>query len=181
MNKIKHIFQKNRFVAAACILLAACLCVSGVAAYMADADKARNQFTIGGVNVELTEEFNPPEKLTPGVVIEKDVKVTNTGPNSCYVRVLAVFSNSDMGQYCTVDWNTTDWVYNENDSYWYYTKAIIDGEVTTSLFTTITLSEEIPEAAIKDFDMIVYTESYQADGFADYQSAWANYQANKPA
>lgn len=43
-----------------------------------------------------------------------------------------------------------------------------------------TLNENTPDADIRDFDILVYAESYQAKGFSDYGSAWDNYQKNKP-
>lgn len=150
-------------------------------AYMSDAERADNEFSIGGSNIDIVEEFDPPKELTPGVSFTKNVSVKNEGPNSCYVRVMAVFTNGDMGNYCTVDWNKTDWVYDESDGYWYYTKSVPDNGSTTSLFTTVTLSEDTPESMIQSFDMIVYAESYHASGFASYQDAWSQYHANKPS
>lgn len=151
-----------------------------VGAYMSDADQLRNQISIGGSSIDIVEEFDPPKELTPGVSFTKNVSVINNGPNACYVRVLAVFTDSDMGDYCTVDWNTTDWVYNSEDGYWYYINPVADSTATTSLFTTITLSGDIPESSINSFDMLVYAECYQADGFDDYEAAWAHYHVNKP-
>ena len=163
-----------------CFICLSCALTTGVVAYLSDADNSDNSFIIGGNTIELVEEFIPPKELAPGVVIKKDVSVTNTGLNDCYVRVMAVFTNSDMGDWCTVDWNTgAGWVYNQEDGYWYYPNPISNGETTPSLFTTITLSEDIPESLVKDFDMIVYAESYQSADSEDYASAWEGYKANK--
>ena len=180
MDKLKIFFRQNKAVVTLCLLLVLSFGITGVVAYLTDADRANNAMTIGGNHIALTEEFIPPESLAPGIVIPKNVKVTNTGITSCYVRVFAEFTDSDMGQYCEVDWNTTDWVYNSGDQYWYYKNAIATGESTTSLFTTITLIDGDYEAVIKDFDVIVYAESYQSYGFDKYEDAWAHYQINKP-
>ena len=167
-------------VIVSCLLVSVTLGVCGVLAHYVDADKANNKFVVGSNIIEIVEEFDPPQELVPGVSFTKDVQVKNTGTVDCYVRVLAEFSDSDMGKHCTVDWNKTDWVYSDEDGYWYYKNAIAPNESTSSLFTKITLSEDIDPAAIKDFDIIVYAESYQAYGFSDYISAWENYQVNKP-
>jgi surface protein len=163
-------------------LVVAMLCVgvyNTITAYMSDGGRLVNTFVIGGNQVEILEDFIPPEKLTPGTSFKKEVKVSNVGVNECFIRVMVQFTNSDMGQYCTVDWNTDDWVFNEEDSYWYYKHPVANGNETTSLFTRITLSNDIPEAIIKDFDVIVYTESYQSGDLESYEEAWAIYHANK--
>lgn len=151
-----------------------------ISAYLSDADTARNRITIGSNVIEIVEEFEPPKKLEPGITFKKDVKVTNTGTVNCYIRVMAVFANGDMGSYCTVNWNDDVWCYNEQDGYWYYPVRVAAGATTPSLFTTVTLSEDIPEAEITDFDIIIYAESYQSYGFDHYTEAWENYQKNKP-
>lgn len=149
-------------------------------AYLSDGDSAVNEITVGGNRVEIVEEFEPPAELVPGVSFTKDVKVENVGPSDCYVRIKAVFTDSDMGKYCSVDFNTTDYTYNEADGYYYYKKILKSGDATPSLFTTVTLSNAITTAEIKDFDILVYTESYQSAGFTDYSKAWEHYHKNKP-
>ncbi len=112
-------------------------------------------------------------------MITKDVKIRNTGKDDCYVRVLSLFSDSDMEKYCTVNYNTTDFTYNKNDGYYYYKKVLKKGETTPSLFTTVTISKNIPQDEIRKFDIIVYQESYQSYGFDSYQAAWDHYHRNQ--
>ena len=178
MNKINRI-SKKLFMTTTFLLIVAGIMVAGILAYLAYMDRAGNRFVVGGVNTEIVEEFKPPKVIMPGTVIPKDVKVKSHGPSACYVRVLAVFADSDMGQYCAVDWNTKDWV-KQADGYYYYVKPIAEGESTTSLFTQIKVKDDTPEAVIKDVDMIVYAESYQADGYSSWQEAWNDYQINRP-
>lgn len=172
--------KRATFVLFSLVVVVVVALTSGITAYLTDGDSADNNLSIGGNRVEIVEEFTPPEELLPGVVIPKNVMVTNVGPSDCYVRVMAVFSNGDMKQYCEVDWNTSNWVLNSTDGYWYYTKPIATGESTPSLFTTITIDDSAPADAIVEFDMIVYAESYQSAGSNSYTEAWANYQTNKP-
>ena len=162
------------------VLIASLFTVGGVFAYLSDADVAVNQVTVGGNRVDLIEEFTPPAKLEPGISFAKDVKVSNVGPSDCFVRIKAVFTDSDMEKYCTVDFNTRDYEYNETDGYYYYKKVLKSEEETPSLFTTVSLSESIPADEIRDFDILVYTETYQSYGFDDYEDAWNHYHRNKP-
>ena len=67
------------------LLLTGVLClasVGGVSAYLTDYDKVSNQFTVGKVDVELTEDNWKPDdhkKIEPGKVISKDPRIKNTG------------------------------------------------------------------------------------------------------
>lgn len=170
--------RKRGIILIVVLILAICSC-GGILAYLTSVDNAYNSVKVGGVNTEIIEDFSPPNKIKPGTSFTKDVKVQNTGPSDCYVRVKAVFTDSSMGDVCTVDWNKTDYVYNEKDGYYYYKHILSDGDKTESLFTTITVSDKISEADIIDFDVLVYAEAYQSDGFTDYAKAWEHYAANK--
>ena len=155
------------------------LSMTGIMAYLADGETAVNQSVIGGNRVEIVEEYDPPEEVKPGTVIHKDVKVKNVGHSDCYVRVMAVFSDSAMADHCTVDWNLNDFVYNQTDGYYYYPGVLEKSESTPSLFTTVTVSGSADEKDIVPFSIIVYAESYQAGGFSDYQDAWQHFERNK--
>ena len=55
--------------------------------YLTDYDKVSNQFTVGKVDVELTEDNWKPDdhkKIEPGKVISKDPRIKNTGINDAY-------------------------------------------------------------------------------------------------
>ena len=162
------------------LLFTAFFLTGAINAYFTDGDTAVNNVSVGGNRIELVEVFEPPAKLEPGVSFTKDVKVRNVGPNDCYVRIKAVFTDSDMGKYCTLDLNEQAYEYSQSDGYYYYKKSLKQGEETESLFTCVSLSDVIPEVEIKDFDILVYTETYQSYGFSDYREAWAHYQRNKP-
>lgn len=176
---IQKIKKRNFIIAVAAVLLSG-FAARGVYAYYTDGDHAINEFTIGGCNVEVVENYEPPKELSPGVKFTKEISVKNLGSSSAYVRIKAVFTTSDMEQWCTLDWNTKDFIYNEDDGFWYYTKPLDEGENTTNLFTSVTLSKDIPESEIEAFDILIYTEAYQSYGFNDYQSAWDYYVINKP-
>ena len=171
--------KKKGIIVAAVLSL---LCIGGIAAYLTTATKITNTITVGYNEVEIVEDFTPPIEMKPGVSFQKEVAVSNTGPVDCFVRVLSLFSRSDMEDLCDVNYNTQDWEYNETDQYWYYKHSLKAGETTEPLFDTVKIHDDASEAAIKAFDIIVYAESYQDSGeFSNYQVAWEHFQINHPA
>ena len=58
-------------------------------AYLIANDSVSNEFTIGENKIEIEEEYDPPEKLTPGIEINKKPSVKNTGNLYCYVRKIS--------------------------------------------------------------------------------------------
>lgn len=84
------------------VCLVACLAVTAIAgaslAYFTAEDTADNVFTMKGIKVEINEEFEQGSELIPGLDINKDVYVTNTGTSDAYVRVhIAVPAALDDG------------------------------------------------------------------------------------
>lgn len=132
---------------------------SSVSAYIVDKATKKNSFTIGYVETKIEEDYTPPHKLKPGITFPKKVTVKNTGPNDCYVRMLVTFSNSQMENVCSIDYNKTDWRKDEQDGYWYYNSLLKSGETTKPLFTTVTISSDVEEDNLQDFDTNVYHES----------------------
>lgn len=153
--------------------------VLGIMSFLSDGDTKSNSVTIASNKIELVEDFEPPKELKPGISFKKDVRVENKGSN-CFVRIKARFTDSDMEKYCTVDYNTTDYEYEESSGFYYLKRVLNEGETAPSLFTTVTLSDSIPEAEIKDFDILIYAESYQQGKFTDYREAWDYFMRNKP-
>lgn len=83
----KRRMRKNLLLGAC---LAGVLAVGGIFAYFTDTDSAANVFTVGKVEVDLTEpeyDAHPEDHkdLTPDKVLDKDPKVTNTGINDVFV------------------------------------------------------------------------------------------------
>lgn len=75
---------------AACVLVGA-LGVGGTIAYMTDNESTTNTFTVGKINVDLTEPNYPGndspdvKDLVPNQEVQKDPKVTNVGVNDAIV------------------------------------------------------------------------------------------------
>lgn len=135
------------------LLLVAMLCmvailgVGGTLAYFTADDSATNTFTVGNVQIDLTEpewdkhgKEDAPE-VYPGEALAKDPTVTNIGKNPCFVRVkvegLDQFAEKFNGAMITLryidannqyhdGYNTTDWEYY--GGYYYYKKVLATAE-----------------------------------------------------
>ena len=176
-KKLNKLSKKPDWVIIVVIMALITLSLNHMLAYLMDGDSKTNAMHIGGTNITINEEFDP-EPIIPGGVIHKKVKIHNDGPNTCYIRTRVLFSDSDVGQYAKVDWKLTDWVYDDSDDFYYYKYPVVEGKSTSYLMTKVTLSEDIPQNMIKDVDVLVYAEGYQAEGADDYSDAWNKYQGN---
>ena len=163
--------MKKRYL----ILLSAAAAVTAAGTGMAvswlsDVDAAENMLTPGGVNTSITETFEDPGIPDPGEVISKSVAITNNGPNACYVRAAAYFSESDMEELCEVDYNTGSWQYS--GGWWYYRDILEADETTAPLFTAVKVSGSAVPEDIHAFDIYVVQESRQSEGNGSCFEAW---------
>ena len=152
---------------------------TGIIAYLSDADKATNEISIGQQEIEIVEKYEPPKDPKPGTSFKKNVAIKNIGLSDCFTRVKVVFSRSDMEEISIIDWNKQTWKYNDKDGYWYYIKPLKYNETSDSLMENVTISEFAEEADIKDYDIIIYSESVQKGDFENYQDAWIEFEKNK--
>jgi len=163
--------MKKRNMILLSVAAAAALTGSQMAsAWFSDADAAVNLLTPGGVNTSITESFEDPGVPEPGEVIEKTVAIMNNGPNDCYVRAAAYFSESDMEELCEVDYDTGHWRYD--GGWWYYDDILETGETTSPLFTSVKVSENAAAEKIHAFDIYIVQESRQAAGSTNAFDAW---------
>ncbi len=80
--------MKKKIVALCLIACFAVMAITGASlAYFTAEDTADNVFTMKGIKVEINEEFEDGSELIPGLDINKDIYVTNTGTSDAYVRV----------------------------------------------------------------------------------------------
>lgn len=160
MNITKELQNKNHRKTLIVLFIVLSLGLfSSVSAYFVDKVTAKNSFTIGYVETKIEEDYTPPKELKPGITFPKKVTVKNTGPNDCYVRMLVTFSNSQMENVCSIDYNKTDWKKNDHDGYWYYNSLLKSGETTKPLFEKVTVRSDVNPNDLQDFDINVYHES----------------------
>ena len=79
--------------------------ISGIS-YLQDRDTAVNHLSVDSNESAVQENFHKPGNLNEGMIISKQVAVTNTGDVPCYVRV-RVMPASDPAAY-QFDFNTHD-------------------------------------------------------------------------
>lgn len=145
--------MKRKLFAGALILICLSVLVGGTMAYFTKSDTAHNVITSGEINIELLEwadegKTTPfPEEGTegvmPGAEVIKIVEIKNTGANEAYVRIqikkdiaLADGMNIDPDTgLLKIEFNATDWT--AQDGFYYYNEALLPGETTTPLFTSV--------------------------------------------
>ena len=159
------------------MLLIALLGVAYIAAgatyaYLNATASKGNEFTIGENEVELKEDFTPPSDIGPGDKIKKKVWIENVGNTNTYVRAKILFSDSDMENNCEPLVLGDNWVYNENDNYYYYTEKIAPGSKTSNLIEYVKIKSRIEDNEVKSFDVTVYVESKTSEEVNNYQAAW---------
>ena len=164
--------------------LSATAAIGGTLAYFTDTADATNTFTVGNVEIELTEPKwteavkntdGKMENVYPGQILDKDPTVTNNGKNSCFVRVsvsnLDQFEDEGMIAYLTGDEKGKlgdNWV-KEGD-YFYYTKELAASEATSPLFQKIEIPTGLTNGKEDRYskvakDIVVNAEAVQSQGF----------------
>lgn len=143
-------------------LAAACACVMvfglsafGTHSYLQAKDTKVNQFTSGFVDTELSGDQNEA--------------VRNTGNVPAYVR-MRVLPAADPEKF-SFAFNTDDWEKDGTsaDSWWYYKDILEPGEVTSDLFTDVTITGDLSGS---DRDFAVYEESSQSEGYGNPKDAF---------
>lgn len=176
--------MKKKLVAMCMVVcLSAIAIVGGTLAYFTDDEEATNTFTIGNVDITLTElnwtgsgSQDAPE-VYPGEPLAKDPTVTNDGANPCFVRInvegLDCLGNAGMITYRTdyvADKLGDNWV-KHTDGYFYYNKVLAVGETTDALFDQIVIPTGVENGdAETEFNVVVTAEAVQAQGA---KASWA--------
>lgn len=147
------------------ILLLNLTCFLGVmiaSAYLVSQDEADNTFTVGNNRSTIVEDYQEVQELHPGDNIRKAVTVSNTGRNSCYVRVLSLLSEKDAEDYAQINYNLQDWELAE-DGYYYYRDVVEPGESTAELFSRVDISSDMTQEQLRGFKILIYAETVNAE------------------
>ena len=149
--------KKRNLVLVAALCL--CLVVGGVMALFTDTDTATNTFTIGDVDINLTEPNWDPDNasnLSPGATVAKDPQVVNASEtNPCYAFLTVAVPKDTDGELFSYEvnegWTLLSSETSEEDVntyvYAYGTlekegmTSLAAGETTASLFDNVTLSD----------------------------------------
>lgn len=153
-----------------------CMTVLGAGAvtyaYLTDDDVKQNEIRAAENKVHIEEEFEPPKDPQPGDVIVKKPWVVNDSKIPVYVRIRVCFSDSRGESQCEPLQIHRKWSRQE-DGYYYYENVLAAGEKTEPLFERIQLKPDLIKEEICPFDLLVYTESVQAYGFTNAETAFA--------
>lgn len=176
--------MKKKIIALCLVIaLAATAVIGGTLAYFTDDAEATNTFTVGNVDITLTEpnwegtgSQDAPE-VYPGEPLAKDPTVTNSGANPCFVRIkvegLDCLTPAGMITYRT-DYVTgklgDHWV-DGGDGYFYYDQVLAVDATTDALFDQIVIPTDLENGdAETEFNVVVTAEAVQAQGA---KASWA--------
>ncbi len=176
--------MKKKIIAVCLIVaMAAIAVVGGTLAWFTDDEVATNTFTVGNVDITLTEpnwegsgSEDAPE-VYPGEPLAKDPTVKNDGANPCFVRIkvtgldcLAPAGNITYRTDYVTGKLGDNWVLH-TDGYFYYNKVLAVGETTDALFDQIVMPTDLENGdAQTEFNVVVTAEAVQAQGA---KASWA--------
>lgn len=164
-------------VVAAAVLLTVTVSVT-LAMLIASSNPVVNTFTVGDVQVTLTETTGNDYKLTPGVAVSKDPTVTvKAGSEACWVFV-KVTPSTDFDSFCVYS-TAEGWTALQGESGVYYrrvekssdnTRLAVLKDNTVTVRDTVT-EEQLNAITVKP-TLTVYAYAIQADGLANARIAW---------
>lgn len=170
------------------LTLIASIGYGSTSAYLSAFVDQPNIVTVGHNDTTIKEDFpnTDPSPIPSNPSYKKIVQIANhnvtTGSSlvDCYVRVSLSYSNSDIGNAVTLlGLNTSDWTYDADDGFYYYNHVLKAGETTTPLITGFQIDSNKVlsdyKSMIDDFDINVYEESVQSDGFSNAFTAFDHY------
>ena len=170
--------KKKIFAIAFAAILAVTAITGASLAYLTDEEEAENVFTVGNVDIDLTEDnWNATGKeeavdVYPGEPLAKDPTVENIGANPCFVRIsvsdLDQFAEKYEGAMITYRTNYVDGALGDDwalhtDGYFYYTKVLAVGEKTDALFDQIVIPFALENSETTE-NIVVTAEAVQAQG-----------------
>ena len=178
---------KKKLTAAALVVAFGATAVTGATlAYFTDTEQADNVFTVGNVDIQLTEpnwnasgSKDAPDAY-PGEALAKDPTVTNDGKNPCFVRI-KVEGWDVLGANNKITYRTDyedgklgdNWVLG-NDGYFYYNKVLAVDATTDAVFDQIVVPTTVTNGYDGNYDLVVKAEAVQAQGA---KASWSAVQA----
>lgn len=178
--------SKRKILAlASAVCMVAILAIGGTLAYFTDKEEATNTFTVGNVDITLTEPnwkvsgSQDASEVYPGEPLAKDPTVTNSGANPCFVRIKV------EGLDCLKEVGASDIIYRTDyvngklgdnwvkhtDGYFYYKQVLAVNATTDALFDQIVIPTDLKNGnAQTPFNVVVKAEAVQAQGA---KASWA--------
>lgn len=169
--------KKRTLILVLSIAIIAVATLGATLAYFTDKEEDTNTFTIGNVNIELTEPswVEDVSDVYPGQVLDKDPTVKNIGNNPCLVRVkvewpLLPVPTDVPADDVVVDYSGplgTGWKYS--DGYYYYLEILENGDSTSKLFTQVVIPTALENGnGTTNYNIKVTAYAVQAQGISNY-------------
>lgn len=197
--------KKKTIISICLVAVIAVLAIGGATlAYFTDNESATNVFTVGNVDIKLTEpNWEEPETVLPGITYKKDPIVANIGANDAWVRVnvtlsdyaafkaaadahqitdlTTIFAGFDDSKWTLAGYPTVNTTADTVTYSYYYNSTLAVNANTGALFTSVTVpaaftSEEMA-ALGENFTIKVSADAIQADGFTTVAGAFAAFDA----
>lgn len=181
--------KKKTLISIIAVALVICVSIGGVLAYLtAITDPVVNTFTVGNINLGLTETTGSNYKMVPGQTITKDPKVTvEANSEASYVFVKVTKStNAKFDDYMTYDmaegWTALDGVegvyYREVSATTANTDFVVIKNNTVTVKDTVT-KEMMDTLTEETYPTLTFkAAAVQKAGIDDAASAWAKVSAD---
>lgn len=183
--------KKSLVLTMASVAAIAAIGVGATFAYFTDSKETSNPFTLGDIEIELTEpnwdEANGVNIL-PMQTVEKDPTVTNTGDNDAYIFVKVTVPTAEVmvegdetastQELFTLNNISSNWTLissNDSEYVYAYNEAVAPGDSTDALFESVTLVNLIEDdyaEIIESLDIDVQAYGVQTVSFDDAEAAW---------
>lgn len=160
----------KKIAAVMLILMIAGISTGAVFAYLTAQDEVLNEITAANTDISISEEFDPPKELNPGITIPKSVMITSHSSADCYIRVMVRFSSLEAEESCEPLQIMEGWTRGE-DGYYYWKEKVKPGEQTGELFHSVKIKQDVEKEDLKDFELLVYAEAVSC-GQESMQDAW---------
>ena len=183
--------KKSLVVTMASVAAIAAIGVGSTFAYFTSQDEATNAFTLGDIEIELTEDNWDEDNgvnILPMQTIAKDPAVTNTGLNDAYIFLKVTVPQAEVqleGQEAaevqdlfTLNNISDNWtlVSEENGVYVYaYNETVAPEASTDALFDSVTLANLVEAdyaEVIESLDINVEAYGVQTVSFESAADAW---------
>ena len=160
--------------------------IGGTLAWLTDkTDPITNTFTVGDINIELTETMggaNKQFKMVPGNQIAKDPKVTvKAGSEACWLFV-KIDKSTNFDTYLTYEVDTSVWTKLEGvtETVYYREVAAATSDTTYSVLVDdqVSVSEDVTKAQMNELTSATYPTltftayAVQKDNVGTASEAW---------
>lgn len=192
--------MKKKILAISLVVSLVAVAALGVTlAYFTDTDTVDNVFTMGNVDISLTEpsfdggEDNTIDGVAPGDVIPKDPIITNDGDNDAWVFMKLTLSDAealgvlvpDLATQGLINFNSTNWTFFANNEdtatdtrvIWIgYNTVLASGSTTVAPFTQISIPTYWDNTDMgslgEEFSLTVDAYAIQADNITSLTAAY---------